>query len=66
MNTTWLLAQGLPAREAAELTARAHAAVERSGLREYYHPRTGAGHGERRFGFSALLLDLPARVAPAA
>jgi hypothetical protein len=48
-------------------------AVERSGLREYCHPRTGAGHGEAQFGFASLALDLPQgfpaagpRVAPAA
>ena len=29
-------------------------AVERSGFREYYHPRTGSGHGEHRFGWSTL------------
>ena len=41
-------------------------AVERSGFREYYHPRTGAGHGEQRFGFATLALDLPPGFAPLA
>ena len=32
--------------------------LERSGFREYYHPRTGSGHGEHCFGFSTLVVDL--------
>ena len=67
MNTTWLLAQGLRQlgadSEADTLIAHAEDAVERSGFREYYHPRTGSGHGEHRFGFATLLLDLQAGVA---
>ena len=41
-----------------------HDVMER-GFREYYHPRTGAGHGEHTFGMSALVLDLPHGFSPA-
>ena len=51
MNTRWLLVGGLRALgaddEADTLAQGALDAVERSGFREYYHPRTGAGHGEQ-------------------
>ncbi len=64
MNTNWLMVGGLRALGAADeadtLAQGALDAVERSGFREYYHPRTGAGHGEQRFGFATLALDLPA------
>lgn len=77
MNTAWLLVGGLRAigahDEADALAQGALDAVERSGHREYYHPRTGSGHGEAQFGFATLALDLPRgfpaagpRVAPAA
>jgi hypothetical protein len=63
VNTAWLLIGGLRALRAdAEADALAKGvadAAERSGFREYYHPRTGSGHGEHRFGWSSLLLDLP-------
>ena len=63
MNTNWLMVGGLRALgaddEADRLAQGALAAVERSGYREYYHPRTGAGHGEQQFGFATLALDLP-------
>ena len=68
MHTAWLMVGGLrmlgAADEADALAASALAAVERSGFREYYHPRTGAGHGEHRFGFATLALDLPAGFCP--
>ena len=64
MNTAWLMIGGLRtlcAGDDADRLARGVAdAAERSGFREYYHPRSGAGHGEQRFGWSTLLLDLPA------
>jgi hypothetical protein len=69
VNTAWLMIGGLRALgagdEADTLARGVAAAAERSGLREYYHPRTGEGHGEHRFGFSTLLLDLPAGFWPA-
>ena len=68
MNTAWLLVGGLRAlgagNEADALAGRAAAAVERSGFREYYHPRTGTGHGEQRFGFSTLVVDMAAGFHP--
>ena len=53
-------ARSAPDDEADRLARNVADAIERSGFREYYHPRTGSGHGEHRFGFSTLLLDLPA------
>ena len=68
MNANWLLTGGLRLlgadAEADALARQALAAVERSGFREYYHPRTGTGHGERRFGFATLALDLPRGFCP--
>lgn len=68
MNTAWLMVGGLRALgahdEADTLAQGAFDAVERSGFREYYHPRTGAGHGEQRFGFATLALDLPTGFCP--
>ena len=67
--TAWLLIGGLRAlgasHEADRLAYGVFDAIERSGLREYYHPRSGTGHGEHRFGMSALVLDLPAGFSPA-
>ena len=67
--TAWLLIGGLRALGASDEADRVASgvldAVARSGLREYYHPRTGAGHGEHRFGMSALVLDLPRGFSPA-
>jgi glycogen debranching enzyme len=64
MNTAWMMVGGLrmlgASDEAAGLTRGVEAAVERSGFREYYHPRTGAGHAERGFGFATLVVDLDA------
>ena len=56
VNTAWLLIGGLRAlgRRTTRPTGSPSGvadAVERSGFREYYHPRTGSGHGEHRFGF---------------
>ena len=65
VNTAWLLVAGAArarrttTRPTGIAGSRCADAVERSGFREYYHPRTGAGHGEHRFGWSTLLLDLP-------
>jgi hypothetical protein len=44
--------------QAAELVDRITSTVARSGLREYYHPYTGAGMGARDFGWSSLVLEL--------
>jgi hypothetical protein len=62
VNSAWLVWLGLVrlgyAEQAAELAARVTAAVARAGLREYYHPVTGAGMGAHDFAWSALVLEL--------
>lgn len=62
VNTAWLCWQGLVrlgyAEAARQLARRLAAAIARSGLREYYHPYTGAGMGARDFGWSALILEM--------
>ena len=63
VNTAWLLIGGLRALgagdEADTLARGVAAAVERSGFREYYHPRTG--DGPRRAALR--LVDAAARPA---
>ncbi|MDQ6744920.1 MAG: hypothetical protein M3Z27_02715 [Actinomycetota bacterium] len=62
VNASWLLWLGLVrlgyANEAGQLAARIGHAMARSGLREYYHPYTGAGMGASAFGWSALGMEL--------
>jgi hypothetical protein len=62
VNAAWLLWLGLRRlgyEQASEvLAARVRQAVLRSGLREYYHPYTGAGMGARDFGWSSLVIEL--------
>jgi hypothetical protein len=62
INSAWLIWLGLvrlgyeePARE---LVERVSGAVQKSGLREYYNPLTGAGMGAMDFGWSSLVLEL--------
>jgi len=70
MNTAWLLVPALDALgyadDAERIVAGLVAAVRRSGFREYYDPRTGAGLGATGFGWSTLLVDLLARRPAAA
>lgn len=58
LNTNWFIAGGLKRhgdRELAEEIGRSsRALVQRSGFREYYNPLTGAGGGEKDFGWSTL------------
>ena len=60
LNTTWLVAQGLRQHGYSGLAAQLESDVvtltARSGLREYFHPLTGSGHGTDRFSWSAALL----------
>ena len=60
LNTTWLVARGLAAHGYTELAADLDndcvALVEGAGLREYFHPTAGTGHGTDRFSWSAALL----------
>lgn len=60
LNTTWLVARGLQVHGHHELARRLDddlvRLVGKSGFREYFHPRTGRGHGTRSFSWSAALL----------
>ncbi len=60
LNTTWLVARGLQVHGHHELARRLDddlvRLVAKSGFREYFHPRTGRGHGTRSFSWSAALL----------
>jgi glycogen debranching enzyme len=62
MNTNWLLWRGLKRHGyhdlAARLAERSVDMVERSGLREFYHPHTGQGLGAPGFAWSGLALDM--------
>jgi hypothetical protein len=60
LNTTWLVAEGLQAHGEGALARRLRddmiALVANAGLREYFNPRTGSGHGTNNFSWSAALL----------
>jgi glycogen debranching enzyme len=60
LNTTWLVARGLQVHGHKELAQRLDddlvGLAAKSGFREYFHPRTGRGHGTRSFSWSAALL----------
>ena len=60
LNTTWLVAEGLAVQGRPELADGLRAdivgLVAQSGLREYFNPRTGSGHGTRDFSWSAALV----------
>ena len=60
LNTTWLVARGLQVHGYQELARLMDDdlvdLVAKSGFREYFHPRTGRGHGTRSFSWSAALL----------
>lgn len=63
INTNWLLMHGLRHygydEQAAKLESASLELVENSGFHEYFHPRTGRGHGSDFFSWTAaLLLDL--------
>ncbi|MDR7418079.1 MAG: trehalase family glycosidase [Armatimonadota bacterium] len=63
ININWLVVRGLEAlactEETRRLAAETMALVETSGLREYYHARTGEGIGGSDFSWSAaLIIDL--------
>jgi hypothetical protein len=60
LNTTWLVAEGLRTHGEEALARRLRddmiALVANAGLREYFNPRTGSGHGTHNFSWSAALL----------
>jgi hypothetical protein len=62
MNVAWLLVgalRDLGYGDAADrIVAGLVEAVGRTGLREYYDPRTGQGLAARGFAMSALIADL--------
>ena len=69
INSAWLVWLGLVRlgfkEEALELARRLTDLVDRSGLREYYDPYTGAGMGTMSFAWSTLVVE-PADPDPAA
>jgi hypothetical protein len=60
LNTTWLVTHGLRTHGrndlARKLTDDMIRLTDRSGLREYFNPITGSGHGTTDFSWSAALL----------
>jgi glycogen debranching enzyme len=60
LNTTWLVASGLAVHGREALARRLRddlvALVANAGLREYFNPQTGSGHGTTNFSWSAALL----------
>ena len=60
LNTTWLVASGLQIHGKDALARRLRddmvALVGNAGLREYFNPQTGSGHGTTNFSWSAALL----------
>ena len=62
VNAAWLLWLGLArlgyAEEADRVAAALGEAVEREGLREYYHPRTGEGLGATDFAWTSLVVEM--------
>jgi glycogen debranching enzyme len=62
VNVNWYLYWGLRAHGradvASELAERTFAMVAKSGIREFYDPRTADGQGAVDFGWSCLVLDL--------
>jgi hypothetical protein len=60
-DSHWFLYHALKKRGFRERAKRLRRAlwqsIERSGLREYYDPFTGEGHGAREFTWSGLLVD---------
>lgn len=62
MNTNWFLVHGLRRHGydemASHIVARSQECIEKSGIREYYHPYTAEGLGARDFGWSTLILDM--------
>jgi hypothetical protein len=62
VNAAWLLWMGLVRlgydEHASSLAGRLAATVASSGLREYYHPRTGGGMGAVDFAWSTLVMEM--------
>ncbi|HKC92138.1 MAG TPA: hypothetical protein VKE23_12520, partial [Candidatus Limnocylindria bacterium] len=62
VNVNWYLYWGLRAHGRADVAShivdRTVAMIDRSGVREFYDPRTGEGEGAHDFGWTTLVLDL--------
>jgi hypothetical protein len=62
INAAWLVWLGLTRlgyeEQASELAHKLSTMVASEGLREYYHPYSGAGMGAVDFGWSSLVLEL--------
>ena len=70
MAPNWFIVQGLLRygykKEAAEIFRSSVRLLRQSGLREYYDPLTGQGHGANGFTWGGLVLDMEQLLAPAA
>ena len=66
MNSNWYVSRGLRRHGHVEMARRIEdrsaALIEMSGFREYYHPVTGEGNGACDFSWTALALDMLARL----
>ena len=66
INTNWYVARGLRRHGRTDLARaiedRSAALIEKDGFREYYNPFTGEGHGAHEFSWTALALDMLARL----
>jgi hypothetical protein len=62
VNAAWLVWMGLVrlgyVKEAETMAGALGEVVRREGLREYFHPRTGAGLGATDFAWSSLVVEL--------
>lgn len=62
MAPNWFAYRGLKRygfdAEAAMIAKQSRELVERSGFREYYHPKTGEGLGAHNFTWGGLILDM--------
>lgn len=62
ININWFIIKGLKKHGfenvAAELSAKTFELVDKFGFREFYSPTTGEGKGAKRFGWSALVIDI--------
>jgi hypothetical protein len=66
MNSNWYIARGLRRHGqvalARHIEDRSAALIEKSGFREYYDPLTGEGNGAHDFSWTAVAVDMLARL----
>ncbi len=62
INSNWYIARGLIRHGrldlAEHIASRSVEMMKRSGIREYYNPTTGQGHGAADFSWSTIIYDL--------